>query len=121
MLDRYICECMVLIININKGIKESTCGYQKCNTSHILIYSWCVKVRESLHTQLIVWVNAVLNHIDTRMILLGVKILAWLIDPNDTEPKTLSNTHANTHKKYEILIINEQLIFKKRRYQSKTG
>jgi serine/threonine protein kinase len=30
MLDQYIGECIVSIININNGLKEPTCGYQNC-------------------------------------------------------------------------------------------
>ena len=57
---------MVSIININNGIKEPTHGYQNCNTSQILIFGGYVKVRESLYTRVIIWVNTILNHIDTR-------------------------------------------------------
>ena len=44
MLDQYISECMVSIININNGIEEH--GYQNCNTSQILIFGGYVKARE---------------------------------------------------------------------------
>ena len=69
MLDQYIGECMVSIININNGVKEPTHGYQNCNTNQILIFGGYVKVRESLYTQVIIWVNAILNYIDTRLTL----------------------------------------------------
>ena len=58
---------MVSIININNGIEEPTCGYQTCNTSQILIFGGYVKVRESLYARVIVWVNTILNRIDTRV------------------------------------------------------
>ena len=32
--------------NINNGIKEPTCRYQICNTTQILIFGGCLKVRE---------------------------------------------------------------------------
>jgi hypothetical protein len=38
MLDLYIGECMVSIININNGFKETTHGYQNCSTNQILIF-----------------------------------------------------------------------------------
>ena len=62
-------ECTVSIININNDIKESTCGYQNCRTCQILIFGGYVKVRESLYTQVIIRVNAIVNHIDTKVFL----------------------------------------------------
>ena len=38
MLDRYLGECMVSIINVNIGIKEHTDWYQKFDTSQMLIF-----------------------------------------------------------------------------------
>jgi hypothetical protein len=69
MLDQYISECMVIIININNCINEPTHGYQNCNTSQILIFGGYLKVKESLYTQVITWVNSILKHIDTMTIL----------------------------------------------------
>ena len=69
MLNWYICECMVSIINIDNGIKEPTCGNQYCHANHILIVGGHGKVRESLYSQVIIWVNTILNHIDIRAIL----------------------------------------------------
>ena len=43
----YIGACMVSILKINVGIKESTCGHQYCNTSQILLFGGYHKVRES--------------------------------------------------------------------------
>ena len=54
MLDMYIGECMVLIININNGFKVPTCGYQNCNTNQILIFGGYVKMRKSLYTRVMV-------------------------------------------------------------------
>ena len=48
ILDQYIGELMVLIINNNAGIKEPNTGYQNCDTSQIFIFDWYLKVRESL-------------------------------------------------------------------------
>jgi hypothetical protein len=58
-------------ININNGIKDPIHGYQNRNTSQVLIFGGSVKMRESLCTQVSVWVNTILNHIDTR------KIFPW--------------------------------------------
>ena len=61
----HISECMVLIIHINHGIKEHTCEYQNCNTSQILIFGEHVKRRKSLYTRATIWVNIIINHINT--------------------------------------------------------
>lgn len=37
MLGQYKGECMGMIININNGIEEPTCGYQNCNISQLLL------------------------------------------------------------------------------------
>ena len=50
------------------GIKEPNYGYQICKTNQILICGGYVKVRESLYTWLIIWVNTIPNYIDTLMI-----------------------------------------------------
>ena len=60
---------MVSIININNGIKEPTCWYKNCTASQIMKYGGYVKARESLYIQVIIWVNTILNHIDTKAIL----------------------------------------------------
>ena len=70
------------MINTKNGITEATHGYRNCNTSQILIFSGYVEVRESFYAQVIIWVNTILNHIDTRAIYLGMKVLAWYIDLN---------------------------------------
>ena len=66
MLDRYIGECMVLMININNDIKKPTRVYQNCNTSQILIFGGYLKVKESLYDRVIIWVNTILNQTGTR-------------------------------------------------------
>lgn len=53
-------------------INEPTHGYhQNCNTSEMVIFGGYVKVRESLYTRVIVWVNTILKRIDIGTILLG--------------------------------------------------
>jgi hypothetical protein len=60
---------MVSMINTNNGITDSTLGYQNCSASQILIFGAYVKVRESLYTRDIIWINTTLDHIDTRGVL----------------------------------------------------
>ena len=58
LLVWYISECMVSITNINNGTKVPTHGYQNCNTYQIFILLvGFLKARESLHTQVIIWVT----------------------------------------------------------------
>jgi hypothetical protein len=37
MLGQYKGERMGMVININNGIEEPTCGYQNCNISQLLL------------------------------------------------------------------------------------
>jgi hypothetical protein len=60
---------------INNGTKELTGGYQNCNTSQILIFGGYVNGNESLYTLVIIWVNTIVNHIDTRAYCLGMNVL----------------------------------------------
>ena len=55
---------------MNVDIKELTHGYQNCHTIQMLIYDKYAKERKSLYTWGIIRVNAILNHIHTRMIML---------------------------------------------------
>ena len=43
-------------------------GHQNCDTSQILIFGGYVKAKESLNTGDILWVDTILNHIDTRAV-----------------------------------------------------
>ena len=76
MLDRYIGECLVLIININNGIKEPTCGHQYCNTSQFIDIWWTCQGER-------IFVYPSYNPFSTILILaqsyLGLKVLAWYI------------------------------------------
>ena len=40
-----------------------------CNTNQLLLHGWDVKVSESLHTQVVIWVNTILNYIDITAVL----------------------------------------------------
>ena len=62
--------------------KKPTHGYRKCSINQTLIYGGYVKVREPLYIRVIICVNSILNHIDSRTILPGMKVLAWYIDLN---------------------------------------
>ena len=73
---------MVWIINSNHGTKEPTCGYQDCSTSQILIFGGYVKVRKYLYTEVIKWVNTILNLIDTRVILRKYEDTCMVYRPN---------------------------------------
>ena len=87
MLDWYIVECMVSIININNGIKEPTRGIQNCSTSQIMIFGGYVKVQKSLSTRVIIRVDIILNFIILGRFYLGIKVLACYIDVNGIENK----------------------------------
>ena len=69
MLYPYIGKSFIAIINNNDGIKELTHGYQNCNTSQMLMFGGYPKVEESYYSRVVIWVNIMLNHIDTRAIL----------------------------------------------------
>ena len=70
----------VLIIKNNNGMKELPHGHKNC--SHILLFDGYIKVRESLYTQVIIWINTILNHIDTRTIYPSLLVLTWYTYPN---------------------------------------
>ena len=81
MMDRYIVECMVSIININNGIKEPTCEYQSCNASQVFHNGWVSK-GESIFVNLSYYLGQDLFYV-------GLKVLAWYIDPNDIGSKNI--------------------------------
>jgi hypothetical protein len=58
---------------------KPTCGYhQNHHTNQTLKFGRYVNVKKSLYTQVIIWLNTSLDHIDVRTILLH----AWYKDPN---------------------------------------
>ena len=114
MLDQYIGECMVSIININDGIKEPTWEYQICNTSQKLIFGGYVKVRESFYTQVIIWVDTILNHIDTTVILPRYECSCIVYRPEwHWKQKQRQKPIPIPVKKYEILIIDNPKWYKR--------
>ena len=56
------------------ALKKLTHKYLNYETKQILIFGKYVKVRESLHTQVIIWVHNILNHIHTREIFPDIKV-----------------------------------------------
>ena len=55
-------ECIVSIINVNKGMKEPTNGYQYYSTNQKLTFGEVLKVNEFLYTCASIWVKTILNH-----------------------------------------------------------
>jgi hypothetical protein len=82
-----LCECIVSIINIYNGINAPIYGCQNCNTN-VLVFGGYVKVGRSLHIQVIIWVNIIQNHIDTRVISLMYED-SWMV----SKTKICSNTN----------------------------
>lgn len=79
-----------------------TGGCQNCKTSQIFVSGGYVKVIESLYTQVITWVNTILNQI-----CLGLNAIAWYTDPNSIKHKnTAKYLYPIGIKKCEILTIN---------------
>ena len=83
MLVWHVGECMVSIININLSFKEHIHRYQDCNTSQILMFGWYVKARESLYTQVIIWVYIIMDLVDTWVILFRHEgcCIVYRVDP----------------------------------------
>jgi hypothetical protein len=111
MLDRYTCECMVSIINIDNGIKEPTRGHQNCNANKTLVFNGCIKVRESLYTQLLFGSIPVLTML---IVFLGMIVFAWYIDPHGIENKSIIKyPYPTSIKICEFIIIDIQMVSKK--------
>ena len=69
VLHQYIGECMVSIITINNGITEPTPGYQNVIPGKYWYLVGMSRGENLLSTWVIMWVNTILNHIDTTAIL----------------------------------------------------
>ena len=76
-----------LYINLDHSFGWHCVRVSNCNTSQILVFGGYLKVRESLYTQVIIWVKTILNHIYTWAIKLGMRVLAWYIGPNGLKSK----------------------------------
>ena len=73
-------------------------------------YWYLVDTQESLYTWVIIWVNTIQDHIDTRAICLGIKVLWWYINPNDIENKNiLKYSNPTGINECNILIIITQI------------
>ena len=102
------------MVNISNGIEELVHGYQNSNTNQILIFGGYVKVRVSLYTQVIHWVNTILKHIDTRVILLRYESSCMVYRPEwYSKQKNCQIPIPILVKKYEILVIDIQMVLKK--------
>ena len=84
-------------------------------STKFMIFDGFVKVRESLFTRVIIWFNSILNHIDTRIILLGMKILALYMDPGHEwywkqKYQWMPTPYSYQKKGKEILVIDIQMV-----------
>lgn len=75
--------------------------YQICNTPEILIIGEFHKVKEFLYTQVDIWVNTVLHHMDARVVLPSFEwynrnqnILNYYPYPTDIKNKLNSYSHC---------------------------
>ena len=88
----------VWIINTNNSIKDPIHECQNfVDTNQILIFGGYLKTRESFYTWVIIWVKAILSHIDARVVLPRYKLGSCMV--SKTEYLLLVS------KKCEILII----------------
>ena len=69
MLVQYIVECMKSIITTYNDIRGPTRRQKICNTRQLLICGAYVNVGEFLDTRDIIWVDPILNRMDTQTIL----------------------------------------------------
>jgi hypothetical protein len=104
MLDRNTDGCMVSIININNSMKEPAHGSQNCNTSQILIFGGCVKVRASLHTRVIIRDNTILYHIDARAFLPRYEGSCMVYRPKSKTIEVIKHPFLTSITKCELLI-----------------
>ena len=51
------------------------------------------KMRDSLYPHVVIWVNTILNHVDTRATSPRYESLAWLIDLKGIENKITRQIH----------------------------
>jgi hypothetical protein len=88
MLDYYIIECRVSIININNDIKKA----YSVNTNQIMVFDKLLKVSESLYSHIVIWINTILNPIDTR-----TNLLRFEGSCTRTVSKTQVSSNIHTH------------------------
>lgn len=82
----------------NNGIKEPTQVVPNYNASQIQIFGGYHKVRESLFTFVVIWVNTILNLLILGWLYLCTKIHGWYIDVNDINNKNiLKYPHPNEY------------------------
>jgi hypothetical protein len=88
--------------------------YQNCNFSQILIFGGYVKVRESLYTQVMLWVNTILDHVGTIVVLPrhGSSCIAYRPEWYWKHKNIIKYSCHACNKICEILIIDTQTILK---------
>ena len=73
-------------------------------------------MKESLYTQVVIWVNnAVLNHIDARVVLPKYEGYEWYVDLNGIINQNILNYYpytTNIKKIYDILIVDNRMVSK---------
>ena len=102
LLDQYIDEGIVSVINIISGNKEPTRGYQNRHTNQILIFGGYHKMIISLCTHVNMLVGLIINHIDVSVILLGYEGSSMLYRPNGTENKNTIKYPYSTNIKKKV-------------------
>ena len=82
---------------------------------------WYILVKESLYTQVIIWLKTILNYIDTRGILPRYEDSCMVYRPEwYWKQKYCQIPIPYVYYKCEILILDTQMVLKKRRYQIDT-
>lgn len=89
MWDQDRVECLVSIIIIESGLKEPTWLV----TKSVLVLRRYMKVRKSLCTQVVIWVNTIPTKLILVWIYIDMKFLGWYIDPSGIEKKILNYPH----------------------------
>ena len=73
-------------------------------------------MKESLYTQVVIWVNnAVLNHIDARVVLPRYEGYEWYVDLNGIINQNILNYYpytTNIKNMYDILIVDNRMVSK---------
>jgi hypothetical protein len=81
-----------------------------------MVFGGFVKVRKSLYTQIIKWIKTILNHIDTRVILLKYESSCLVYRTEwSCKQNAVKYLYPTCIKKCEILNIDTQVILKKKK------
>ena len=114
MLGHYKGECMDMIININNGIEEPTCGYQICNISQLLLFGGLLRRDICIYPSYYLGrYHSKLN--DTRVILTRYEGSDLVYIPELYRNKNIVKfPHPIGIIKCEILIVDTQMVSKRR-------